>query len=84
MTALLIGKVLLLSFLLVACGILVITYVRRRRSGVQPWKNPYAAPYLDMYSGGIPPIPPPPLTVCERSADETPSARETDARLSGC
>lgn len=60
MTALLIGKVLLLAFLLVAVGIVAFTYVRRRRAGVQPWTNPHAAPYLDLYRGQIPPAPMPP------------------------
>jgi hypothetical protein len=69
MTALLVAKALLLGFLIVACGALTVTYVRRRRAGVQPWKNPYAAPYLDMYQGGMPPVPPPPSTAHERPAD---------------
>lgn len=75
MTVLLIGKVLLLAFLIVACGALIITYIRRRRTGVQPWKNSYAAPYLDIYNGGLPPIPPPPTTSHERLADGGPPAR---------
>lgn len=73
MTALLIGKVLLVAFLIVACGILTFTYVRRRRAGVQPWKNPQAAPYLDIYRGGPPPIPPPP-PAHQRFADGDPPA----------
>lgn len=60
MTALLIGKVLLVVFLIVACGALTITYVRRRRAGIQPWRNPQASPYLDLYQGGLPATPPPP------------------------
>jgi hypothetical protein len=38
-TALLIAKALLLGFLIVACGALTVTYVRRRRAGVQPWET---------------------------------------------
>lgn len=79
MTALLIAKALLLGFLIVACGALTVTYVRRRRAGVQPWENPYASPYLDIYRGGLPPIPPPPSTAYERSADDQPSARGPDS-----
>jgi len=60
MTALLVAKALLPGFLIVACGALTVTYVRRRRAGVQPWENPYASTYLDIYRGGLPPIPPPP------------------------
>ena len=78
MTALLVGKALLLAFLVVAGGVLIVTYVRRRRAGVQPWKNPYAAPYLDIYGGGLPPIPPPPLTAYERSADGNPPGQGPD------
>lgn len=78
MTALLVAKVLLLGFLIVGCGILTVTYVRRRRAGVQPWRNPYAAPYLDMYHGGLPPIPPPPSSAYERPADGEPSSRGPD------
>ncbi|MEB4209842.1 hypothetical protein [Mycobacterium sp. 94-17] len=77
MTALLVLKVLLVAFLVVGCGVLTVRYVRRRRGGVQPWKNPYAAPYLDIYRGGSSPIPPP-STVCERSADGDPAARGSD------
>lgn len=40
MTALLIAKALLLDVLIVACGALIVTYVRRRRAGVQPWETP--------------------------------------------
>ncbi|OBG78350.1 hypothetical protein A5714_03185 [Mycobacterium sp. E2462] len=72
-TLLLIGKVLLLSFLVVGCGVVIITYARKRRAGVRPWRNPYAAPYLDIYSGGPPQIPPPP-TVAERPAAGDPPA----------
>ncbi|MDM4139329.1 MULTISPECIES: hypothetical protein [Mycobacterium] len=78
MTALLVAKALLLGFLIVACGALIVTYVRRRRSGVQPWQNPYAAPYLDLYRGGLPPVPPPPSMAYERSADGEPPARGPD------
>lgn len=74
MNALLIGKVLLLTFLIVACCALTITYFRRRRAGVRPWMNPYAAPYLGIYNGGLPEIPPPPTPVAERSADGEPPA----------
>jgi|SRR5436309_7175841 len=69
MTAVVVGKVLLLAFLIVACSVVAIIYVRRRRAGVQPWKSPTASPYLDVYRGGTPPIPPPPQTLDERSAD---------------
>jgi hypothetical protein len=72
MTALLIAKALLLGVLIVACGALIVTYVRRRRAGVQPWENPYASTYLDMYRGGLPPVPPPPATAYERPADGEP------------
>ncbi|MCK8644151.1 hypothetical protein [Mycobacterium colombiense] len=78
MTALLVAKALLLGFLIVGCGILAVTYVRRRRAGVQPWRNPYAAPYLDMYLGGLPPIPPPPSSSYERSAGGEPPSRSPD------
>lgn len=78
MTALLVAKALLLGFLIVGCGILAVTYVRRRRAGVQPWRNPYAAPYLDMYLGGLPPIPPPPSSSYERSAGGEPPSRGPD------
>jgi hypothetical protein len=80
MTALLVGKVLLLGFLLVAIGVLVVTYVRRRRKGVQPWVNPQASPYLDVYRGSRTPILPPATNVAERSADGQPPASETDSR----
>lgn len=79
MTALLVAKALLLGFLIVACVALTVTYVRRRRAGVQPWQNPYAAPYLNMYSGVLPPVPPPPSTSCERSADGQPPAQGPDS-----
>ncbi len=72
MTMLLLGKVALLTFLVAACGVVVVTYVRRRRAGVKPWRNPYAAPYLDMYLGGLPQIPPP-STVIERAAGDPPN-----------
>ena len=78
MTALLIGKVLLLALVVVGCAVLVITYLRRRRAGVQPWKNPQAAPYLDIYRGGLPPIPPPPQPAGERLTDGEPPAGGTD------
>jgi hypothetical protein len=75
MTALVIGKVALVAFLIVGFGVLVIAYVRRRRAGVQPWKNPQAAPYLDIYCGGLPPIPPPPQPAEDRFANGGPPAR---------
>lgn len=73
MTALLIAKALLLGFLIVACGALIVTYVRRCRAGVQPWENPYASTYLDMYRGGCRRYPPP-ATAYERPADGEPPA----------
>ncbi|WP_082942881.1 hypothetical protein [Mycobacterium sp. 852002-40037_SCH5390672] len=79
MTALLVAKALLLGFLIVACGVLTVTYVRRRRAGVQPWENPYASPYLDTYRGGLPHVPPPPLTAYERPADGEPPGRGPDS-----
>lgn len=78
MTALLVAKALLLAFLIAACGILIVTYVRRRRADVQPWQNPYAAPYLDIYRGGLPAVPPPSMTY-ERSADGEPPTRGPDS-----
>ncbi|EFG79739.1 hypothetical protein HMPREF0591_0360 [Mycobacterium parascrofulaceum ATCC BAA-614] len=67
MTALLIGKVLLLAFLLVACGAVAVGCVRSRRTGVQPWKVPNASPYLGMYRRGLPSTPPPDCTLGESS-----------------
>nr|WP_084264301.1 hypothetical protein [Mycobacterium avium] len=74
MTALLIGKVLLVVFLVAGCAALTITYVRRRRAGVKPWTNPEASPYLDLYRGGLSPTPPPP-PAHDRAAGEDPPAR---------
>lgn len=71
MTVLLVGKALLLTFLVVACGVVVITYIRRRRAGVRSWVNPYAAPYLGMETGHVPEVPPP-SPVAERSAGYPP------------
>jgi hypothetical protein len=79
MTAVLVAKALLLAFLIVACGVLVVTYVRRRRAGVRPWQNPYAAPYLDVYRGALPRVPPPPEMTYERSADGEPAGRGPDS-----
>ncbi|QLL07442.1 hypothetical protein [Mycobacterium vicinigordonae] len=70
MDALIIGKVLLLGFIIVGCGIVISAYVRRRRAGVRPWRNPYAAPYLDIYDGGRPPMPPPPPAITEPGCDD--------------
>lgn len=78
MTALLVAKALLLGFLIVGCGVLTVTYVRRRRAGVQPWRNPYASPYLDVYRGGLPPVAPPPSSAYERPADAERSSRDPD------
>lgn len=78
MTAALVAKALLLAFLIVACGVVVVTYVRRRRAGVRPWQNPYAAPYLDVYRGPLLPVPPPPAMTYERSADGEPPGRGPD------
>jgi hypothetical protein len=78
MNALLIGKVLLLGSLIVGCTVLTITYVRSRRAGVRPWRNPTASPYLDMYGGGLPPIPPPPQTAQERCSDGEPPTQGSD------
>lgn len=40
MTWLLIGKLVLLGFIAVGCSALVVTYVRRRRAGVRPMRDP--------------------------------------------
>ena len=73
MTGLLIGKVLLVAFVAVACIVVAIIYVRRRRAGVQPWKNPEASPYLDIYRGGLPSVPPPPQAARARPDGEPPA-----------
>ncbi|MGE2818022.1 hypothetical protein ACQI5H_23195 [Mycobacterium heidelbergense] len=58
MTWLLIGKMALLSFLVLCCTVLVVTFVRNaRRVGPLRYPNPYASGYLDLIHGGVPPTP---------------------------
>jgi hypothetical protein len=51
-------KVALLGFLVLGCGVFVITYIRKARRGGRPRQsNPYAAGYLNSVRGGVPPTP---------------------------
>lgn len=54
----LIGKVALVAFIVLGCAVLVIAYVRKRRS-VRPVRDPSLSGYADVVYGGVPPIPQP-------------------------
>jgi hypothetical protein len=57
-SAILIGKVALVAFIVLGCTVLVIAYVRKRRS-VRPVRNGSLSGYAEVAYGGVPPTPRP-------------------------
>ncbi|WP_222622198.1 hypothetical protein [Mycolicibacterium fluoranthenivorans] len=67
-----VGKIALLSFLVLGPATVVITYLRRSRSGVSGWRPPNGSQYPDALGGGAPSIPSPD----ERPWEEVPHPNE--------
>lgn len=58
-TWIIVGKIALLSFLVLGPATVVITYIRRRRDGVTGWRPPNGSQYPDALGGGLPSMPAP-------------------------